>query len=157
MAAGARRLTMPYLRVSCPELPGEARRRIAERLTDEVNDLFFDPRGGPTREELRERTTVHFVPYREEELFVGARTPGERGRSDITVELSDWSMSVRRQREVAARLTPVVAELFDVPAAHLDAVNLRFHSYPPSDFAVAGRLLSDTIPRLARIAKRWLG
>ena len=89
-----------------------------------------------TREELRERTTVHFVPYASHELYIGGKTPTERGMHDITVELSDWNMPVKRQRKVAAKLTPVVGELFQVPSEETDNINIRFHSYPPSAFAV---------------------
>jgi hypothetical protein len=41
--------------------------------------------------------------------------------------------------------------------AALDSVNVRFHSYPPTDFAVGGRLLSARVPRVVRLAKRLLG
>jgi phenylpyruvate tautomerase PptA (4-oxalocrotonate tautomerase family) len=70
------------------------------------------------------------------------------------VEISDWSMSVRQQGRVAAHLTPLLTDLF---GAEPDAVNVRFHSYPPTDFAVGGRLLSARVPRAARLAKRLLG
>jgi phenylpyruvate tautomerase PptA (4-oxalocrotonate tautomerase family) len=63
-------------------------------------------------------------------------------------------MSVRQQRRVAARLTPLLADLF---GAERDAINVRFHPYPPTDFAVGGRLLSARVPRVARLAKRILG
>ncbi len=56
---------------------------------------------------------------------------------------------------MASALTPVVAELFAI--ANLNNVNFRFHSYPPTDFAVGGRLLSQTIPAIAAIMKRLLG
>ena len=148
---------MPYLRITCPKLTAERRREVAERLTTEVNDLFFNPRAPTTREELRERTTVHFAPYADGELFVGAKTPQERGVTDLTVELSDWNMSVRQQRRIAAALTPVLAELFEVPVTELDNVNIRFHSYPPTDFAVGGRLLVDVVPRIGRWLKRMSG
>lgn len=72
----------------------------------------------------------------------------------MTVEVSDWSMSTRSQARVAARLTPLLVASFDTEP---DAVNLRFHSYPPSDFAVGGVLLRARIPRIARAAKRLLG
>ncbi len=43
-------------------------------------------------------------------------------------------MSTRQQRRVAARLTPLLVRLFEAePNAH----NLRFHSYPPTNFASA--------------------
>ena len=99
---------MPDLRITCSELPSFRRREIAQRLTDEVTDLFYNPRTPVSREELRERTTVHFIPYRENEIFIGARTPQERGGVDVTVELSDWSMSEQQQRKVARRLTAVL-------------------------------------------------
>jgi phenylpyruvate tautomerase PptA (4-oxalocrotonate tautomerase family) len=148
---------MPYLRITCPPLDEQQRRQLAEALTAAINDLFYNPRGRLTREELRERTTIHFFPYAEEDLFIGGKTPTQRGCPDITIELSDWSMSVRQQRKVAAGLTPRVAELFHVPDDRRDAVNIRFHSYPPTDFAVGGKLLSDIIPRIGRVMKRVFG
>lgn len=148
---------MPYLRITCPELAAARRVEAARRLTGTIVELFFDPRARLTREELRERTTVHFIPYRNDELFVGGRTPEERGTVDLTVELSDWSMSVRQQRRIAHALTPVLAAVFDVPPAGIDGINIRFHSYPPTDFAVGGRLLSDLVPRIGRLMKRLGG
>jgi hypothetical protein len=145
---------MPYLRLTCPPLEPDQRRRVAARLTDEVNRLFFNPRGGLSRAALREQTTVHFTPYGEGELFIGGRTPTERGGVDLTLELSDWSMGVGRQRRVAAALTPVLAELFEVPRAAWGGINIRFHPYPPTDFAVGGRLLSDLIPRFGQLLKK---
>lgn len=104
---------MPYLRITCPEMPAQRRRAIAEQLTEAVNDLFYSPRARLTREELRERTTVHFTAYRENELFIGARTPEERNDVDLTVELSDWNMSVKQQRRIAQHLTPLLGTFRD--------------------------------------------
>jgi phenylpyruvate tautomerase PptA (4-oxalocrotonate tautomerase family) len=135
-------------------MPSEARRAVAEQLTGAVNDLFFNPRSRLTRAQVRERTTVHFIAYQEDELFIGARTPVERDAVDLTVELSDWSMSVKQQRRIAKYLTPLLAELFHVPATKLKGINIRFHPYPPADFAVGGRLLSDIVPLIGRLMKR---
>ena len=148
---------MPYLRITCPELNSEQRVTIAERLTTAIIDLFYQPRGRLTREELRERTTVHFIRYGPAELFVGGKTPQERNGVDITVELSDWNMSVRRQRGIAHVLTPLLGELFAVPVREIDSINIRFHSYPPTDFAVGGQLLSDRVPWIGQLVKRLFG
>lgn len=148
---------MPYLRVTCPPLDEQQKQRFVETLTEAINDLFYNPRGRQSREELRERTTIHFFPYAEGDLFIGGKTPTQRGCPDITIELSDWSMSVRQQRKVAAQLTPRVAELFHIPNDRRDTVNIRFHSYPPTDFVVGGKLLSDIIPRIGRVMKRVFG
>ena len=148
---------MPYLRITCPDVMREQRHRIAQLLTDAVNELFFNPNSPVTRQELRERTTVHFAPYGDGDLFIGGRTPSERGRTDITVELSDWSMSLRSQKKIARALTPVVAGAFSVPPDHLDGINIRFHSDPPTDFSVGGRLISEFVPFPARLMKRIFG
>jgi phenylpyruvate tautomerase PptA (4-oxalocrotonate tautomerase family) len=145
---------VPYLRITCPTLPPEQRRAIAQRLTAAVVDLFFSPSAPLTREDLRERTTVHFTVYGEDELFIGGRTPRERNALDVTVELSDWNMTVRHQRRIARQLTPVLAECFAVPPAGSQGINIRFHPYTPRDFAVGGRLLSDRIPLMGRVMKR---
>lgn len=143
---------MPYLRLTCPDINPQARGTIAETLTATIVELFTPPRG-PSREDIRARTTVHFACYEVGELFVGG-VAAQPGGADITAELSDWSMSTRHQRKVAAVLTPVLVRLFN---ADPESVNIRFHSYPPTDFAVGGRLLSDRIPTIARFAKRIFG
>jgi phenylpyruvate tautomerase PptA (4-oxalocrotonate tautomerase family) len=148
---------MPYLRITCPPLDEQQRRQVAEALTAAIDDLFYNPRARLSREELRERTTIHFFPYSEGDLFIGGRTPSQRGSPDITIELSDGSMSVRQQRRVAAELTPRVAKLFHVPDDRRDVVNIRFHPYPPTDFAVGGKLLCDIIPRIGQVMKRVFG
>jgi phenylpyruvate tautomerase PptA (4-oxalocrotonate tautomerase family) len=143
---------VPYLRVTCPPLGVERRRAVAEELTALVVELFTPPRG-PSPADIRARTTVQFTSYGPDELFIGGRAASSE-IPDVTVELSDWSMSVRRQARVAARLTPLAVRLF---AAEPGAVNVRFHPYPPTDFAVGGVLLSQRVPRLARWTKRLLG
>jgi phenylpyruvate tautomerase PptA (4-oxalocrotonate tautomerase family) len=143
---------MPYLRITCPELGSEQRRTIAQQLTEEINNLFYSPKGGPSREELRSHTTVHFIPYRDDEVFIGGQTPKERGVSDITAELSDWGMNVKQQKKVAQGLTPVLGKLFGIE--DLANINIRFHSYPPTDFAVGGKLISELVPRIGQVMKR---
>lgn len=51
----------------------------------------------------------------------------------------------------------MLAKLFDIPSAKAENINIRFHSYPPSDFAVGGRLLVDAVPRIGRLFKRLTG
>ena len=148
---------MPYLRLTCPPLSPQERQRAAERLTEEIGVLFFNPHGGPSREELRERTTVHFLSYEPDTLFIGGRTPEQRRTPDVTLELSDWWVGTRLQRRAAARLTPLLASIFGVPQTQLESVNVRFHPYPPQDFAVGGRLLSDLVPKAAQLLKKLLG
>lgn len=148
---------MPYLRITCPELDLKQRQAIATQLTDALNSLLFEPRGRLTREELRERTTVHFASYATGDLFIGSRMPEERGSADITLELSDWGMSVRQRRRLARELTSVLGDLFDVPRDGWDNVNIRFHSYRPSEFAVGGRLLSDVVPLIGRLMRHLSG
>ncbi len=143
---------MPYLRLVCPALPLETRRMIAQRLTDELVRLFWEPKSGQSEATVRGHTTVHFMPFEDGELFIGGQTPTERGALDITAELSDWNMSVKKQRRVAQVLTPVLAEVFG--AADLEGVNLRFHSYPPTDFSVGGALLSDRVPKVGQVMKK---
>lgn len=118
---------------------------VAEDVFDEAAELLgggVDARGGRGG-----------LGGRGEELFVGGRAATDAS-VDVTVEVSDWSMSVRQQGRVASRLTPVLVQLFD---AEPDAVNMRFHSYPPTAFAVGAVLLSRRVPRVARWTKRALG
>lgn len=148
---------MPYLRIICPNITPGRRRTIAQRLTDVVSDLFYNPYGYLTREQLREHTTIYFNPYYRADLFIGGRTPEERSVIDVTVELSDWWMSARQQRKVAKELTPVLAELFSVPSISWDVISIRFHSYTPTDFAIGGRLLADIVPHEKQTMRRLFG
>jgi phenylpyruvate tautomerase PptA (4-oxalocrotonate tautomerase family) len=143
---------MPYLRITCPDINSEQRRATAHQLTEEINNLFYSPKGGPSREELRSHTTIHFVPYQDDEVFIGGQTPKERGVADITAELSDWGMNVKQQKKVAEHLTPVLGKLFEIK--DLENVNIRFHSYPPTDFSVGGKLISELVPRIGQVMKR---
>jgi phenylpyruvate tautomerase PptA (4-oxalocrotonate tautomerase family) len=79
---------MPYLRITCPRLDPDRYRDIAEDVTGAVVELFTPPRG-PSGTDIRERTTVHFTSYEDDELFVGGRAV-INSRPDVTVELSDW-------------------------------------------------------------------
>jgi len=91
----------------------------------------------------------------EKESFISVRRRRpKRGHADITIELSDWYMSVKQQRKVAEQMTPIVAKLFNIAPADSDNINFRFHSYPPTDFAVGSKLLSDIVPYIGRLAKR---
>ena len=63
---------MPYLRLTGPVLDAERRVAVAARLTDAVVELFTPPRG-PSADEIRGRTTVHFTSYGADGLFVGGR------------------------------------------------------------------------------------
>lgn len=148
---------MPYLKITCMVLETENYTNIAHALTDAVNDLFYNPKAHLTREELRERTTIHFTPYLENEFYIGGKTTSQRKQQDITIEISDWYMSVKQQKKLARELTPIVARLFSVADSQLDNINLRFYSYPPADFAVGGKLLSERIPAIGRFAKKWFG
>ena len=69
------------------------------------------------------------------------------------MEFSDWGMRPRLQGRLAGELTPVLARLFGMEA-QLDSVNIRFHPYPPTDFAVGGKLLSELIPVIGRLMRR---
>lgn len=148
---------MPYLRLTCPDLPANRRQTIARVLTEAIDKLLFDPRAGISPDDLRRRTTVHFLPYGPAELFIGDEAAEADTAPDITLELSDWGMSVRQRRRLASQLTPVVAGLFDMPREKWDSINVRFHPYRLTEFAVGGRLLSDLVPRIGQIVRRLAG
>lgn len=148
---------MPYLKITCSVKYKENFKAISERLTSAINDLFFNSKAGMSREELRRRTTIHFVPYENYEMFIGGQSSDARKTADLTVKLSDWNMSAKQQRRVASLLTPVLAGCFKVPHSEIENINIRFHSYGPSDFAVDGKLLSDRIPFAGRFAKKLFG
>jgi phenylpyruvate tautomerase PptA (4-oxalocrotonate tautomerase family) len=144
---------MPYLRLTSPPVDAEHRRRLAVELTDLVVRLLTPPpgRGRPTAEDMPARTTVHFTPYDPDGLAIGGTMMADSGGRDVTVEFSDWGLSLRRQKVIARELTDVLARLLDVEDT--DAVNVRFHRYRPRDFAVGGVLLARRIPVAARVAK----
>lgn len=52
------------------------------------------------------RDPGHFLSYREDELFIGGRTPQERIAFDLTLELSDWRIGAcpSQQKRVARQM-----------------------------------------------------
>lgn len=44
---------MLHLRLVCPALPLETRRRFAQRLTDEIVRLFWEPKSGQSEDTVR--------------------------------------------------------------------------------------------------------
>lgn len=89
-------------------------------------------------------------------LNVGGVLMKDRKVADVTVEYSNWSLSAGKEREIARALTKTWSKLFGMEH-QLDGVNIRFHPYPPTDFAVGGLLLSDGIPWIGRVMKRLRG
>jgi phenylpyruvate tautomerase PptA (4-oxalocrotonate tautomerase family) len=148
---------MPYMKLTTPELSVEQREQIARQLTEAVVRLMAPPGGrGPTAQELRERCTVHFTPYEPTMMAIGGKLMRDRAEKDVTMEFSDWGLSLNHLRLLARELTPVLAKLFGMEG-QLDHVNIRFHPYPPHHFAVGGKLLYDLIPIIGRIMKPLMG
>jgi phenylpyruvate tautomerase PptA (4-oxalocrotonate tautomerase family) len=145
---------MPYMKLTSPELSVEHREVVARELTETIVRLMTPKNGrGLSPDELRERCTVHFTPYEPTTMAIGGRLMRDRGEQDVTMEFSDWGMTPRMQRRLAGELTPVLARLFGMEQ-QLDHVNIRFHPFPPTDFAVGGKLLADLIPKIGQIMKR---
>ncbi len=145
---------MPYLKVTCPRIDAQKREEIAREITAEV--VRLNPSRFVPPEQMRERCTVHFTPYEPDRMAIGGVLMRDRHHADVTVEYSDWSLSRRKQKRIAKRLTSVVAEIFKMHD-QLDSINIRFHPYPPSDFSVGGLLLSERVPWIGRLMKRLSG
>jgi len=62
---------MPYLRIICCVPDSDRFEMMAKRLTETINDLFYNSRARVSRDELRSHTTVHFVPFADREFFIG--------------------------------------------------------------------------------------
>jgi hypothetical protein len=142
---------MPYLKLTCPLIDVAKRENIARVLTDEVVRLNLSPY--VPNDPLREHCTIHFTPYEPDGMAIGGVLMRDRPIADVTVEYSDWSLSRRKQRRIARALTKVLADLFEMQGEQ-DAINIRFHPYPPTDFAVGGMLLAERIPLIGRLMKR---
>ncbi len=145
---------MPYLKLTCPAIDTLQRENIARMLTDEVVRLNINPH--VPVDQLREHCTVHFTPYEPDGMAIGGVLMKDRPIADVTVEYSDWSLSTRKKRQITRSLTKILAQLFQMEH-QLDGVNIRFHPYPPTNFAVGGRLLSERIPWVGRFMKRIRG
>ena len=142
---------MPYMKLSTPDVTPQDRERIARELTEAMVHVMTRRYGrGFTPGELRERCTVHFTPYEPATMAVGGRLMQNRDEQNVTMEFSDCGMTTRLQARLARELTPLLGQLFCMDA-HLERVRIRFHPYPPTDFAVGGRLLSAVAPRLGQL------
>jgi hypothetical protein len=79
------RSPMPYVRLTCPALPAARRREIT-------------PPRGPSPQEIRSRSTVHFTSYDPDELFVGDRAASP-DQPDVTARLATGRCHVANKLE----------------------------------------------------------
>jgi len=64
-------------------------------------------------------------------------------------------MSARQRRRLAAALTPVLAELFGVPADGWGNLNIRFHAYRPHvSLPSAVACCRTLVPPVGRVLRR---
>jgi hypothetical protein len=144
---------VPYLRVTCAQVSRDRRRAIAERLTEEIVDLFLSPNGRITREQLREPRQYTSQAMGDAPLLLHGHTPIGKFHGQID-RISVGGRSASDDEFVfIVHQTPILAKLYEIPPDRLEGINLRFHPYPPTDFAVGGRLLSDLVPLIGRWMK----
>jgi hypothetical protein len=86
--------------------------------------------------------------------MVVERRRKKRGRTSPS-KISDSNISVRLRKKVACKPTPVSADRLSVPVDQMDRIHIRFPRYPPTDFAVWGRVLSELVSFDARVMKRY--
>lgn len=146
---------MPYMRLYSPELSLAQKQRIARELTELVVNLMTPANGrGLSKEEMRSRCTVHFMPWNGDDFAIGGVLMSEKHESDFTLEFSDWGLNRRKERRLARQITLLLAKILELETSSLDQLNIKFNPYPPHEFFVAGKSLAERIPLIGRVIKK---
>jgi phenylpyruvate tautomerase PptA (4-oxalocrotonate tautomerase family) len=124
---------MTYLRLFSPELSAQQKRIMARGLTDGVIRALHLP------DQARAGITIHFMPYRLDEIAVAGELLSDAAQADHFVEISDRGLTEEKRAALNRELTPLLARLLGLELAQLCKVHLVFRNYEPHDVAVGGR------------------
>jgi phenylpyruvate tautomerase PptA (4-oxalocrotonate tautomerase family) len=128
---------MPFLRVYSPELDLEQKRLFAHELTEGILRALGLP------EQYRDRTAIHFVGYRPEEMAIGGRLAVDSQQAEYILEIVEQDLTQRKKEALVRVLTPLAARLFGLNADQIWHITMRFVSYSADDYAIGGRFVSE--------------
>ena len=139
---------MPYLKFYTPELSVSKKRRIAKELTRATMRSFqLSP-------EDRDRCTVHFVPFRMEDMAIGGKLMIDAPDPDYLLEVTDRQLTAEKKKTFVETVTPLLIRLLEmerkswiarllVRSAVAWKINIQFIEYKPEDSAIGGKFLSE--------------
>jgi phenylpyruvate tautomerase PptA (4-oxalocrotonate tautomerase family) len=130
---------MPYIRIFMPETGVDAKRAAATVLTDAVQRALQIP------DEARDWTTVHFIPYRPEDLAVGGTLGVDGTPSEYYIDYIDMDINQRAKDELAKGLTAALAESLGLSQKDYGRINFRFQGVSPDDIAMGGRFVRSLL------------
>jgi phenylpyruvate tautomerase PptA (4-oxalocrotonate tautomerase family) len=128
---------MMCLRLYSPELSQQQRRIVARDLTNGVIRALHLP------EQARAGITIHFMPYRLDDIAVGGEILSDLAEADHIVEISDRGLTWEKKDALNREMTPLLARLLGLELAQTSKINLIFRNYEPHDVAVGGRFFDD--------------
>lgn len=128
---------MPHLRLQSPALSAELKRKLAFQLTDAViAGLCMD-------DSCRQRTTIRFDAVNAEDLAVAGELLSEGGAPDYLLEITDLALSDAQKHAAVKAIVPVLMQNFGLRKEQAWKINIRFHCYQASDYAVGGTFLDE--------------
>jgi phenylpyruvate tautomerase PptA (4-oxalocrotonate tautomerase family) len=128
---------MSFLRLYSPELSTEQKRLIARGLTDGVIRSLHLP------VQARTAITIHFLPFRLEDVAVGGELLSDAGPANYLLEISDRGLTREKKDALNRDLTPLLARLLDLEMDQWGKVFLVFRNVEPHDIAVGGRFFDE--------------
>jgi len=129
---------MSYLRIYTPELPVDLKRQIAKEVTDALVRSLELP------EDYRLHTTIHFIPFRPEDMAVGGELAVDNDELHYQVEVYDRYLMPPKKRVMAAELTAVLGRLLGLGSEKLGNIYVRFCEYALDDLSIGGIFLNQS-------------
>jgi len=128
---------MSFLRLYSPELTPEQKCLIARGLTDGIIRALHLP------VQARAAITIHFLPFRLEDVAVGGEMLSDSGPANYLLEISDRGLTREKKDALNRELTPLLARLLDLEMDQLGKIYLVFRNFEPHDMAVGGRFFDE--------------
>lgn len=124
---------MPYLKIYAPDFSFEQKKIMAAELTDCIALALDLP------EAERDRITIHFLPYRLENMAIGGRLLSETEEPDYHLEFYDAALTQPKKEKLLRYLMPLMLEQLGLPPSGAGRLNILFRACQPDDLAIGGK------------------
>lgn len=137
---------MPYLRVTARTIPLDARRALANELTEATLQLM--PR------ERADGTTVHFTDLDPRRFATDGRLVIDGQMADVHLEFVAPQLPMSTRRALIDRFTGILANAYNIHGEDIYHVNIKFGTYDAlSDHAMGGRFVGRYVPLRQRVLR----
>ncbi|HXE71752.1 MAG TPA: hypothetical protein VNO81_03745 [Candidatus Nitrosotenuis sp.] len=134
---------MPYIQIFTPEITLAQKAHLVRQLHEATVEALALP------EPVRQGVTLHFTPYNPEEMAAGGQLLAESHHRMYHLAVHGPVFTVEQRRELARRLTEVVARELALGEDGKSHIGVSFQEYDGLHMACGGRLMDEMAPAQA--------